>query len=265
MKITNEGIKRFMQAVRAEIECHRRTVNLWFLASLIALIAVLLIGSLQLRVASLRFQPVPVVDYQATMNREGVLTAAPQIAETLRAEYKTSTPTSTLSPTITPTLVSTAPVSDGYFWHGKYWIPGVMSYKTLRLSMPDLTIGIAVSYAPGVMEEVARNTGRLYDGYAGAVALELCADVEDSVWLRRPGHDWEGPFLVIDCARPEDLYGNIVYDGIVVEVDYNTAVRWDSLITLGIVVSKLPPGQIAGEPRDFRLWFLQHVEFEEQP
>ena len=254
-------MRRLMKAIRAEQERHRRMVNIWFLVGLVALVAILLIGSLWLRITDLPSQPIPVMDYQATINREGVLTAAPLIAETLQAEYTMPTSSFTLSPTLT--LGPTA-TTDGYFWLGKYWIPGIVSYKTLHLSMPDLVIGVAVSYAPGVMERVAKNTGRSYEGYIGAVALELCSDVGKSVWLKRPGYDFEGPFLVIDCAKPEDLYGNVVYEGIAVEVDYNTAVRWGTFVTIGTVVSKLPPDQITGEPRDFRLWFLRYVEFEEQ-
>lgn len=139
----------------------------------------------------------------------------------------------------------------------------MVSYDTLSLSMPDLVVGVADSYGPGMMELVADNTGRYYGSeYVGAVALMFCADIGDSVWLRRPLGDYEGPFYVMDCARPADIYGMVVYMKIVVEVDYNTAVRWGASVVYGVTVSKLPPGQINREPTDLRSWFLGNVTFE---
>jgi len=175
----------------------------------------------------------------------------------------TTTPRPTMTVTLAPpTLTPTVPQDDGYSWHG-HWIPGIVSYETQHLSMPDVVVGIADSYAPGVMETVAINTGRSYGSeYIGAVALILCTDIGDTVWLRRPGGDFEGPYYVMDCARPIDIYGMIVYSGIVVEVDYNTAVRWGVFVVPGVVVSKLPPGQVNREPVNFRSWFLNNVTFE---
>lgn len=187
----------------------------------------------------------------------------PVAATATASSTPTSTPkpTMTASPTPIPIPTPTA-LNNGYFWHG-HWIPGVVSFKTQQLSTPSLIVGVADSYGPGMMELVADNTGRYYGSeYVGAVALMLCSDVGSSVWLQRPGGDFEGPFYVMDCSRPVDLYGIIVYSGIVVEVDYNTAVRWGTFVVPGVVVSKLPPGQINGEPVNFRSWFLSNVTFE---
>jgi hypothetical protein len=44
--------------------------------------------------------------------------------------------------------------------------------------------------------------------------------------LKREGYAWEGPYLVVDCPRRNDQFGLIVYKHEVIELDFNTAVRW---------------------------------------
>ena len=114
---------------------------------------------------------------------------------------------------------------DGYCWQD-YPIPGLPDYATQYLDMPKLFTGKALFYGPWAMQATANYRGLSLDGYIGGVALMTCGDLGESVWLRRPGFDWEGPYLVVDCARRNDLYGLIVYWGDSVEVDWKTARRW---------------------------------------
>lgn len=135
---------------------------------------------------------------------------------------------------------------------GIHWIPGFLTVSAIHLRQPDLVSGIASGYGPGVMEAVAEKTHRSYAGYAGAVAMEFCNDVGSTVWIKRGALGWDGPFLVIDCARPVGLYANIVDYGVVVEVDYKTVQRWGRLGE--VWVSKNTPRE--GVPVNLAMWFL---------
>lgn len=98
--------------------------------------------------------------------------------------------------------------------------------------------GWASQYAPGVMERVIavrQVPGRTahdlpidlpqVDGY---VATADCNEIGTILWLRPIGQEqWES-FLVADCAGA-DSYGWMVNNNILVEVDYETAVRWDTV------------------------------------
>ena len=99
--------------------------------------------------------------------------------------------------------------------------------------------GIASQYAPGVMEGVVavRQSGATVADLPhdlpdvdGFVAVKDCDDIGEVIWLRPAGADeWES-FLVADCANPAD--GADLWmerNGILVEVDYNTAVRWGTV------------------------------------
>ena len=70
--------------------------------------------------------------------------------------------------------------------------------------------GQATFYAPGMMEYVEgyrRDRGQLPDcpECVGTVALLRAGDIGRKVWLEPPGGERIGPFLVIDCARTEDI------------------------------------------------------------
>ena len=114
---------------------------------------------------------------------------------------------------------------DGYCWHN-YPIPGLPSYATQYSVQPNLIVGKALFYAPFVMEATANWREMSLDDYLGTVALMTCGSLGEPVWLKRPDHDWEGPYRVVDCARRNDLYGLIVYWNDSVEVDWKTAKRW---------------------------------------
>ncbi len=118
---------------------------------------------------------------------------------------------------------------NGYYWvlDRSSWVPGMVTNKTWFLPSPQYTIGSAVYYAAGVMEATASWRDMSLKGFVGGVSLLSPADIGQVVWLRRPGEwEWEGPFLVVDCARRSDIWPIIYYRGEVVEVDFKTAIRW---------------------------------------
>jgi hypothetical protein len=115
---------------------------------------------------------------------------------------------------------------NGYWWLGEAWVPGYPSLDSWFTPAPVWSYGNAVFYGPGVMEATARYRGLDLDRYAGGVALMSPSDIGLPVWIRRPGHPWEGPFLVVDAAMRGDMYPVIAFRNEIVEVDYDTAVRW---------------------------------------
>lgn len=147
-------------------------------------------------------------------------------------------------------------VYDGYWWHN-YWIPGIPTQETQMLMNPPIVRGVAVFYSPNVMEATAKAKElKIEEPYLDGVSLLTCGDIGKSVWIKRPKHPWEGPFLVIDCAKRGDLFGVINHKKEVVEVGFKTAQRWGMVILDGyysknysvivwgfrdVLVSKYPP------------------------
>lgn len=166
---------------------------------------------------------------------------------------------------------------DGYCWHGAP-IPGLPDYTTQFLEYPPLTIGKAVFYSPYVMEATARYRGLDLAGYVGGVATMTCGNLGKPAWLRRPGLIWEGPFLVVDCARRNDLYGITMYYEEAIEVDFKTALRWDMIETYdyssgdyevknwmirNVLVSIIPPNDLFLYKPIIPLndWLLSHIQY----
>ena len=162
---------------------------------------------------------------------------------------------------------------NGYWWvlDRSSWVPGMVSNRTWFLPSPQYTIGNATYYANGVMEATARTRGLSLDGYKGGVSLLSPADISATVWLRRQGMDWEGPFLVVDCARRADIWPVIYYRGEVVEVDFRVAQEWGMVSPTYVKLSYRLDGVevYRGEnpphphqtPTDLRLWWIPRVEF----
>jgi len=115
---------------------------------------------------------------------------------------------------------------DGYWWGHDGWVPGLISVSTYFRRAPRYSYGASVFYAPGVMEATAAYRGLSLDGYIDGVAMMSPADIGRTVWLRRPGLGWEGPFLVVDCAQRDDMWPIVRFRGEVVEVGFETALRW---------------------------------------
>lgn len=174
---------------------------------------------------------------------------------------------------------------DGYLWLADptFCVPGMVSMKTWFTPAPPYAYGGAVFYDPHVMEATAEARGLSLDGFVDGVAMMSPADIGRTVWLRRPGHDWEGPYLVVDSAAHQDIYPVIVHRGEIVEVGFQTAVRWNMVsataldsgeydrpytvnnwIVEGVEVLKMDnvPFLIGEyEPVDYVTWWADAVEF----
>lgn len=97
--------------------------------------------------------------------------------------------------------------------------------------------GWASQYSPGVMESTveARQDGcckynlpRGLPQVDGFVAVSDCSNIGRLLLLRPEGsRKWER-FLAADCAGP-GAYEWMLHNNILVEVDYETAARWDTV------------------------------------
>lgn len=101
---------------------------------------------------------------------------------------------------------------------------------SLAVAWTVLVSGDATYYHPGIFERVVAN--RLAWGHIepcaeciGYVALLDAESIGRRVWLQRPGEPVEGPFLVADCAAAGHRAA-LRARGWVVDVDYETAQRW---------------------------------------
>ncbi len=93
--------------------------------------------------------------------------------------------------------------------------------------------GEATYYAPGLMRWVYEYRIRQEQvpvcdppKCVGYVATLRPGDLGRTVWLKPPGRFAEGPFLVVDYAAAAD-FERLHQRGLVIEVDYETAQRWD--------------------------------------
>lgn len=121
----------------------------------------------------------------------------------------------------------------------------------LELAFALLVAGQATYYDPGVMREVYVN--RLAWGHVqvcpaciGKVAMLEPEHIGKRVYLQRPGEQPEGPFLVVDCAAAGDRE-RLRARGLVVEVDWQTAQRWQMRGPVPVQVL-LPVGLVEREP-----------------
>lgn len=116
-----------------------------------------------------------------------------------------------------------------------FCVPGLVTNEVWFTKSLDYVYGTAVFYSPGMMKATARWRGmynEAYRGeYLGGVATTSPADIGETLWIRREGHEWEGPYLVVDCSRRADVYTHIAINQQVVEVDFNTALRWGMVST----------------------------------
>ena len=112
----------------------------------------------------------------------------------------------------------------------------IATIATIILMQSGITpkFGTASQYAPNVMERVVANRqswGQLptdLSGVDGCIAVLSCDDV-GQVWLVKPdGGKWE-QFLVADCAGDTETIEWMQVNNILVEVDHDTAIRWDTV------------------------------------
>ena len=118
-------------------------------------------------------------------------------------------------------------LENGYMNQG-YCIPGLITREAWLKPSPPIISGALSSYDRGVMESVAGYREMSLSGFKDGVALMSCADIGKVAWIQRPGHNWDGPFLVVDCSAREDMYVNTVIKGLVGEIGYKTAQEWGS-------------------------------------
>jgi len=178
---------------------------------------------------------------------------------------------------------------NGYYYYlGNVWIPGVVDVESQYLIMPDVVIGSAWGYEPELMLSTAYHHNLSLKYVEGGVALPFCSEIGNYVWLKRPYNpgilgtgEWEGPFVVSDCAGIGDLYNVTAIRNEVAEVDFDTArywtmvkdfemngednatYKWDMRRIDEVIVSKINPKDL---PKDFepvRLseWFKERVTF----
>jgi hypothetical protein len=162
---------------------------------------------------------------------------------------------------------------NGYWWPDG-WVPGFVSLRTWFTPAPTHSVGAVVFYAPNVMEAQARYRGVNMEGFLDGIAMMSPADIGRTVWLKRPGHDWEGPYVVLDCAQRDDFYPIIMHRGEVAEVGFATAVRWGmvrytssgwktvdwSLQGVEVWKGDAPPrAESKAVPVDH--WLMSHLEF----
>ena len=152
-------------------------------------------------------------------------------------------------------------------------MPGLPTLDSWFAGSPNYIIGNAVYYAPYMMQATAKARGLSLDGYVDGVSGLSCADIGMTVWIRRPGFWWEGPFLNVDCAQRNDMYGTVVWRAEVIELGFETAERWGMVERSGtgwralswrtedVEVSKLPPEHVSGSPVPLRQWWLDRVEY----
>jgi len=266
-----------------------RILNLVSLFWLMEIIATLLIGTI-----SFNFLRQETNWVRADIERSIATQTLSSVTSTVLVLTSTETPIPTVILAIEtklPDVGNIVPNEDnnsynGYFWNN-YWIPGLASFDTQFLRLPRLSVGSAVAYAPEVMEATAAFRGLSMDGFVGAVSAEFASEIGHSVWLLRPNETiWEGPFIVVDCSRRNDLYGQIMFQDQVVEVDFETAIRWGLMQRGGpgnglgnagrwtalmwrmdgVLLSTINPNQLVeNEPvTDLSEWFLQNITFAKQ-
>jgi hypothetical protein len=101
---------------------------------------------------------------------------------------------------------------------------------TAVIALTLAVTGTATYYADGVMADVVeyrQHVGQLAPcpECVGYVALLDPAHIGKRVWLKVPGRELEGPFLVADCAQRAHM-ARLVRSGWAVDVDWATAQRW---------------------------------------
>lgn len=146
-----------------------------------------------------------------------------------------------------------------------------VSEETRWMPAPKHITGRAVMYAPGLMQATADYNGLDLDGFLGGVSMASLGDVGQVVWLRTPELEgWEGPFLVVDVSGRTSMWEHIVFKQQVVEIDFDTAVRWGmawgkagnwgiirgGMLDVEVYKGLHPPDDAGSIPVVYRDWFL---------
>ncbi|MFN3980570.1 MAG: hypothetical protein ACK4SA_09325 [Caldilinea sp.] len=112
--------------------------------------------------------------------------------------------------------------------------------------------GLAMYYAPRVMDSVASYRERVNnieecEECIGRVALLRAGDIGRHVWIQVGDGAVEGPFQVLDVAGRHHI-PDLLRRNWVVDVDYETAMRWGMRGPIEVTVYAEPPDRIAKLP-----------------
>lgn len=110
--------------------------------------------------------------------------------------------------------------------HSGYWIPGFPTRDTWRRTeeTPPIFYGRAIHYAPGIMWTTAIKRGfdeDYLESFDCLVSGFFINDVGRVAWVLFEGRTYE--CLVVDNARPRDLYETVIFNREVMEVEYTFA------------------------------------------
>lgn len=108
--------------------------------------------------------------------------------------------------------------------------------------------GQAMYYNPGVMQKVIAYRQRLHQidecaDCIGHVALLRSGDINRRIWLQISEDTVEGPFLVTDVAARHDI-PRLLRIGWGIDVDWETAQRWNMRMPLVTILDAPPAGMI---------------------
>lgn len=119
----------------------------------------------------------------------------------------------------------------------------------MLMAMFLMMAGHASQYAPGVMDSVIRTRQAGLTGadmpedlpdVDGFVAMERCDRINDIIYIRPEGQDeWE-TFMVADCSGHAETTRWMRRNRILVEVDAETARRWDTVGRLKAIEVLIP-------------------------
>lgn len=154
-------------------------------------------------------------------------------------------------------------VDDGVdLWHQE----GVPTWHSHN-AVPDYFTTRAIWQNRGVIEASAAYNGLVLDGFDGAVALNSCAMVGSTVWVRKNASE---PFLrtiVADCSQVVHVYFHTVYVDSGIELSYELAEHYgmfeaDTVGLYGFEVCTVESVSLCvGDPVDYRDYFLENLEF----
>lgn len=173
----------------------------------------------------------------------------------------TGTPTPSLTPSpapvaavegVTATAIATAtpaPVANPAAFPRGHGRPGdtVATMKPGYFEQTRLPVrGHTTYYNPGIMDEVVAYRRKAGDITAcpeciGTIALVRAGDINRRVWLQIDEDTVEGPFLVVDCAARRDV-PRLLRSGWGVDLDYQTAKRWDFKMREVVILDAAPAG-----------------------
>jgi hypothetical protein len=91
--------------------------------------------------------------------------------------------------------------------------------------------GVASQYGPGIMTNVVEYRREWHQlpplPAVGYIAVDDCSRIGERVWVKH-GDDVE-PMVVADCAGDDATRRWMRDNNILMEVDYETALRWDAV------------------------------------